>query len=106
MICPVCLNEYTLLDFDVEPDTLEHRGLFSCECSDPILFPETVTREMMTDEDLRERLRLSRLLYLRHSLDLHQPSLQPSAPRSLRLNTNHLQRYLEDVSQISLRQLK
>jgi hypothetical protein len=77
MICPLCLEEYELLAFDVDPDTLEHRGLFKCACEEPAFFPEFMTRDMLLDEEDRERLRLSRLFHL--SRRAGQKALGPAA---------------------------
>jgi hypothetical protein len=106
MICPVCLDEYVLLDFDVDHETLEHRGLFKCGCDESVLFPEYLTRTMIADEDSQDRLRLSRLFHLSQSVGQLKAAVPTFSPFMLRLKTQHLHRYLQDVSEQSLRQLK
>lgn len=105
MICPDCLEEYHFIRFNVDPDTMEHRGEFSCECMDSIVFPEFVVREILDDEDLQDQLRLSRLFHFRRSV-AEEPPAQPARPGVLRVNTRHLERYLQTFSEQSLRQLK
>ena len=105
MICPDCLEDYTFIRFDVDPETLEHRGEFSCACMNSIYFPESITREMIDDEDLQDQLRISRLHHLSCSLQGGgRPA--PRRPGILAVGTRHLQRYLETVSEQTLRQLK
>lgn len=106
MICPDCLEEYTFIRFDVDPETLEHRGEFSCACLDSILFPEFITREMVEDEDLQERLRLSRLHHLSCSVEGNRRRPVLPRPGALAVNTRHLERYLKTFSEQTLRMLK
>ena len=105
MICPDCLEDYTFIRFDVDPETLEHRGQFSCACMDSIIFPEFITREMIDDEDLQDQLRRSRLHHLACSLHGEGRPL-PRRPGIIPVGTRHLERYLETFSEQTLRQLK
>lgn len=105
MICPDCLEDYRFIRFDVDPETLEHRGEFSCACMDSILFPEFITREMIEDEDLQEQLRISRLHHLACSLKAPAKTVT-SRPGVLAVGTRHLERYLETFSEHTLRTLK
>jgi hypothetical protein len=104
MICPDCLEAYEFVEFSVNPETLEHRGVFKCGCRDQLIFPEAMTREMLT-EDTEERLRMSRLLHLRRALSA---GAKPAAIKmgTIKLETRHLERYIKHFSEQSLRHLK
>lgn len=105
MICPDCLEPFEFVDFSVSPETLEHRGVFKCRCSDSLVFPESVTREMLSGEDFEERLKISRLLHLRKALtaDKNLPEVKVGA---IKLETRHLERYIKHFSEQSIRHLK
>ena len=105
MICPECLEAYEFVDFNVNPENLEHRGVFKCLCAETLVFPETMTREMLSEEDFEERLKISRLLHLRQALaqDEKLPLCQPGA---IQVETRSLMRYIEHFSEQSLRNLK
>ncbi|MFO8058659.1 MAG: hypothetical protein R6V10_15340, partial [bacterium] len=32
-VCPDCLEDFQFVRFEVDPVTLEHRGIFSCACA-------------------------------------------------------------------------
>lgn len=106
MICPNCLEPYEFVEFDVDPDTLEHRGVFCCECFERLLFPESLTREMLSDDDLVEQLRISRLFQLRMSLNEFKKHESHALDSPTELKNMHLQRYIEHLSDPTLRQFK
>jgi len=106
MICPDCLEGYEFIRFDVDAATLEHRGVFRCACSEALVFPEFITKELIDDEDIREQLRISRRFHLQRSL---AASVEPPARRAVKgmsLHHQSLTRYLEDFSEKSVRLLK
>jgi len=106
MICPDCLEDYEFIDFDIDSETMEHQGVFRCACYESNIFSEATTREMISDEDLKERLRISRLLYIRKSLT-EKKKLTTSGPaRAISLKMKHLQLYIQHFSEQSIRQLK
>ena len=105
MICPDCLEDYIFIRFDVDPETLEHRGEFACACMDAILFPEFITRDMIDDDDLQDQLRRSRLHHLACTLQ-GQSRPAPRRPGVLAVGNRHLERYLETFSEQTLRLLK
>jgi len=106
MICPDCLEEYTFIKFEVDPETLEHRGQFTCDCMEAIVFPEFITREIISDDDLKDQLRHSRLHYLACSVAENEIRTVSVSRGVINLETRHLQRYLQTFSEQSLRQLK
>ncbi len=106
MICNKCLEEYSFVKFDVDPVTLEHRGIFSCGCEEEYVFPERMTREMIYDDDLREQLMISRKLHLQQSRKEDSSSFRRVEPVSLWLNNHHLERYIQHFSEQSARILK
>ncbi len=106
MICPDCLEEYEFYAFEVDPETLEHRALFECECEDLHLFPEYLARRMITDEDVKAQLRTSRMLYLGLSVSENRSLRAPMEVKMASVNNRSLMRYIEDFSQQSIRNLK
>ena len=105
MICPQCLEDYQFVGFDVDPQTLEHRGIFKCECLEVIVFPEALTRDIIVDEDLKKRIQISRLFHLRASIGQEEQKTAP-AVSGLKLHNQHLTRYLEHISQQTFRSFK
>jgi len=105
LICPVWLDEYELLEFDVNPITLEHRGIFRCGCGDMYLFPEELTLEMIEDADIRDRLRISRMLHIGKSLAEMKARSFTTTKTAAKAETRSLIRYIEDVSAQSIRSL-
>ncbi|HUT52036.1 MAG TPA: hypothetical protein VM658_01460 [bacterium] len=105
MICPDCLEAYEFVEFNVNPETLEHRGVFKCSCCDSLIFPEALTREMLWEDDIEDRLRISRLFHMRRALgkDVKPPMVKIG---TIKLETRHLERYIRHFSEQSLRHLK
>ena len=106
MICPDCLEEYVFYGFEVDRETLEHRVLFECQCDEMHLFPELLARRMITDEDVKEQLRISRMLYLGLAVSENRSLRAPLEVKMASVNNRSLMRYIEDFSQQSLRNLK
>jgi len=107
LICPRCLDDYQFVDFDVDPRTLEHRGIFKCSCSQRVLFPERYVRVLVDDEDVLERLRISRLMALERSRqEPRTPSPGEADLEMFSASNKKLMRYLRDFSDRSVRLLK
>ncbi len=106
MICPYCLEEYEFMGFEVDPRSLEHRGIFKCECKGEIVFPESLTLEMMEDNDLLERLHISRRFHM--GLRLAGKRQERSVPKSemISVHTRNLEKYLRHFSEKQMRLFK
>lgn len=107
MLCPDCLEDYEFVKFDVDNVTLEHRGIFRCRCAQEVTFPEFLSRTIISDKNIVAQLRISRLMHLSRSFkEKDKKTESVLAPGTIRLHTRHLERYLEHISNRSLRLLK
>jgi hypothetical protein len=106
MICPDCLEEYEFLGFEVDAETLEHYGLFRCSCSGTILFPEFLTREILEDNDLLDQIKISRRMHLTQSFGGKDTITVKEIFNVIKLESRHLERYIQDFSRESIRLLK
>lgn len=105
-VCPDCLEDFEFVRFEIDPVTLEHRGIFKCACEDETVFPEGLAREILEDEDLQDQLRTSRMLCVKNALIHHQGRQAREIPVGMEVHTRRLQSYLRDFSQKSARQFK
>ncbi len=105
-VCPDCLEDFEFVRFEIDPDTLEHRGIFRCACEDETVFPENLARQILHDEDLECQLRLSRMLCVKNALIRHQDRVAREITPAVELHTRRLQSYLRNFSERSTRQFK
>lgn len=106
MICPKCLEDYQFIKFEVDAETLEHRGVFHCDCEKEFIFPEFLTREIIGDQDLQEQMKNSRLLHLRTSVGYSRTTAARVARQMVKAHTWRLERYIKVFSEQSIRLLK
>jgi hypothetical protein len=105
-VCPDCLEDFEFVRFEIDPETLEHRGIFRCHCEDETIFPEELALEILDDEDLRYQMRISRMLCVKNALIRHQRRQTRVITPAVELHTRRLQTYLQDFSEKSARQFK
>jgi len=106
MICPDCLESYEFERFDVDEATLEHRGVFTCQCEEPLLLPEFLTRAFLEDNGMSDRLTQSRMLHLRIRRGTESArKAVPVEAKALKVNNIHLERYIRVFSEQSLKHL-
>ncbi len=98
MICPNCLEDYQFIRFELHPECAEPRAIFRCDCERPAIFPvrDCLNLEMLNDE-LREQLRVFKLLSFRQALDRERQPY-PISSQSMPIRVRHLERYLSEIS--------
>ena len=105
MICPDCLEEYKFLRFDVDVQSLEHRGVFTCGCETELIFPEFITMEILDDRDLEDQVKYGRMYHL--SRALHGKLEGKSTPSEMiSVHNRHLEKYLQYFSEKQIQLFK
>ncbi len=99
MICPKCLEEYFFKKFEIDPHSLEHRGIFSCDCEGYVVFTERELTEFdLLSADLKSQMHHSRLMSMRITLAEERGQLR-GFDSVLERHACILARYIEEVSQ-------
>ena len=98
MVCPNCLEQYNFIKFELHPECVEPRAIFSCCCDRPAIFParDCLNLDLLNDE-LKEQLRVFKLLALRQALD-RQRKPCPFSSHAVPMRVRHLERYLSEIS--------